>query len=265
MRYVGSKARHAKHILPLMLAGRRPEQCWVEPFVGGGNVITKVEGPRLGADSNRYVVALLKAVRDGWIPPETVTESEYLTIKSSPDDYPEPMVGFVGTQCTFGSKWFDCYAKVGTKGPQRNFAREGRDNLLKQADGLKGVELVAGDYRTLSIPPNSLVYCDPPYDGTLGYAGAGAFDHHTFWDWCDSMVREGHDVFVSEYAAPPHWKCIWERETAGFQSRTERKRPVEKLFTTSRPHVSDAEEDRISDEPYGSFAAGTPATPNSTA
>lgn len=263
MRYVGSKARHAKHILPLMLKDR-VDRTWVEPFVGGGNVIARVDGRRLGADSNRYVVALLTAVRDGWVPPESVSEEHYRAVKADPDKYPAALVGFVGTQCTFGSKWFDCYARTGGRGPDRNFAREGRDNLLKQAPGLQGVELVACDYRALNIPPRSLIYCDPPYAETLGYAGTAAFDHHDFWNWCDSMVRVGHDVFVSEYSAPPHWRCIWERETAGFQSRTERKRPVEKLFSTDRRHVSDAPEECISDRPYGSWAAST-TPPSSTA
>lgn len=49
MKYMGSKARIAKHILPVMLAYRKDDdQLWVEPFVGGGNIIDKVGGNRLG-------------------------------------------------------------------------------------------------------------------------------------------------------------------------------------------------------------------------
>lgn len=44
MKYMGSKRRVAKYILPIMLAERKPDQWWVEPFVGGGNMIDKVEG-----------------------------------------------------------------------------------------------------------------------------------------------------------------------------------------------------------------------------
>ena len=39
---MGSKNRIAKEILPIMLAHRTPEMAWVEPFVGGANVIDKV-------------------------------------------------------------------------------------------------------------------------------------------------------------------------------------------------------------------------------
>jgi len=44
MKYMGSKNRIAKHLLPIMLAERKPDQWWVEPFVGGANMIDKVEG-----------------------------------------------------------------------------------------------------------------------------------------------------------------------------------------------------------------------------
>lgn len=36
MKYVGSKNRHAKEILPIILKDRKPDQWYVEPFVGGG-------------------------------------------------------------------------------------------------------------------------------------------------------------------------------------------------------------------------------------
>ena len=35
MKYMGSKNRIAKYILPIMLKDRKPNQYWVEPFVGG--------------------------------------------------------------------------------------------------------------------------------------------------------------------------------------------------------------------------------------
>ena len=63
MQYVGSKNKIAKHILPIMLAERKPDQCWVEPFVGGANMIDKVEGSRIGNDCHEYLIALLKALQ----------------------------------------------------------------------------------------------------------------------------------------------------------------------------------------------------------
>ena len=59
MKYMGSKNRIAKHILPIMLAECEKQGItkWVEPFVGGANMIDKVEGPRIGNDSNPYLIA----------------------------------------------------------------------------------------------------------------------------------------------------------------------------------------------------------------
>lgn len=46
MVYVGSKARYADEILEIVLKDRKPKQLYIEPFMGGGNVICKVTGPR---------------------------------------------------------------------------------------------------------------------------------------------------------------------------------------------------------------------------
>ena len=47
MKYMGSKARIAKYILPIILKDRKEGQCYVEPFVGGANMIDKVDGQRI--------------------------------------------------------------------------------------------------------------------------------------------------------------------------------------------------------------------------
>lgn len=39
MKYMGSKNRIAKEILPIMLEHRTEDMTWVEPMVGGGNMI----------------------------------------------------------------------------------------------------------------------------------------------------------------------------------------------------------------------------------
>ena len=57
MKYLGSKNRIAKQILPLMIEGRTNE-TWVEPFVGGANIIDKVDGKRIGADKNNVIVKI---------------------------------------------------------------------------------------------------------------------------------------------------------------------------------------------------------------
>lgn len=71
MKYMGSKNRIAKHILPIILQDRKDGQWYVEPFVGGANMIDKVEGNRIGNDIHSYLIALHKAIQLGWKPPIT--------------------------------------------------------------------------------------------------------------------------------------------------------------------------------------------------
>ena len=70
MKYMGSKARHAKELLPIILAGRTEGQWYVEPFVGGANMIDKVDGNRIGADINEYLIEFLSALQKGCVPPQ---------------------------------------------------------------------------------------------------------------------------------------------------------------------------------------------------
>lgn len=85
------------------------------------------------------------------------------------------------------------------------------------------------DYRKLNIPECSVVYCDPPYEGTCGYGME--FDHEEFWDWCRTVASKGNKVFVSEYKAPCDFKCVDEiKKRVRFAQQTAPLR-TEKIFT----------------------------------
>jgi len=227
MQYMGSKNRHAKELLSIILKDRQPGQWYVEPFVGGANMIDKVEGNRIGNDYHPHLIALLKAIADGWEPPTIVSEELYKFAKIS--SVISADIGFIGFCCSFGSKWFGGYArnKIGT-----NYAATNARNLIKQAPNLKGVDFRCGSYLDLDIPNNSIIYCDPPYQGTTKYS-TGGFDYDVFWQWCGDKVDEGHKVFVSEYNAPDDWNCVWQKKvSANFDSGREGGvERVEKLFT----------------------------------
>ena len=68
MKYMGSKSRIAREIVPIMQAeieGGKYD-TYVEPFVGGANVIDKIKCKyRVGFDINRYLTALLQHVQAG--------------------------------------------------------------------------------------------------------------------------------------------------------------------------------------------------------
>lgn len=67
MKYMGSKNRISKDILPIILKDRiSEEQYYVEPFCGGCNLIDKVKGNRIASDNNSYLIALYQAIKDGW-------------------------------------------------------------------------------------------------------------------------------------------------------------------------------------------------------
>ena len=229
MKYLGSKNRIAKQILPIMLEGRTNE-TWVEPFVGGANMIDKVEGNRIGSDKNRYIISLHKALQNGWKPKKNITKEEYVKLKENREDYEDYEVGYYGTQLVFGSVWFGSYRRDNTE--KRDYSFEAYNNVMKQQPKLIGVDFICCDYQDLDIPKNSIIYCDPPYKGSRPYIGENKIIHDEFWEWCRSKVKEGHKVFVSEYNAPNDFKCIWEKEVKSSGNRITDKKltATEKLF-----------------------------------
>jgi len=233
MKYMGSKNRIARYILPIMLKYRTPEMTWVEPFVGGANMIDKVDGKRIGADINEYLIEALILIRD--CPetiPDLITEDDYQ--KASKDRKIDGITGFIGFAMSFGGKWFGGYRRdvSGTKGCINNMktqTRRSKQNAIKQSGKLQGVKFINDSYQDLQIPPNSLIYCDPPYEGTTKYKDG--FDHKDFWQWCRDKSAEGHTVFISEYNAPDDFICLWQKEIVSSLTKdTGSKTGIEKLF-----------------------------------
>lgn len=229
MVYMGSKNRIAKELIPIITKDLKPNQWYVEPFVGGANMIDKIEHPyKLGADNNKYLIALLEAVQNGQELPEYINKDEYIAVKTNKDNYPDWYVGFVGFVSSFRAKFFGGYSGYCTTktGIQRNYIKERINNILKQ--NLDGIKLVCSSYDALDIPANSIIYCDPPYNGTTKYKDS--FDSDAFWQWCRDKAKEGHSVYVSEYNAPEDFKCIWEKQINSNLDGTS-KTATEKLFT----------------------------------
>lgn len=228
MKYMGSKARHAKEILKVIEPYRKEGQVWVEPFVGGANMIDKVTGPRIGADINPYLIDLYNSLQLGWVPPKTLSEAEYNAIKNNKDNYPMYLVAYVGFACSYGAKWFGGYCR--SKKEARDYLGEAFRNVTSQVGGLIGVEFVFSEgYDDVPLPSQSLIYCDPPYAGTTKYKDD--FDSEKFWQWCREKYFEGHTVFVSEYNAPHDWVPIWEKTVnSSLGKDTGSKKATEKLF-----------------------------------
>ena len=227
---MGSKNRIAKEILPIML-NEREERVWVEPFVGGANMIDKVQGQRIGADINPYLIDALIAIRDSVddLPKNNhdFTESDYKQLRKN-DDY--KYKGYAGFAFSYGGKWLGGWSRTDkTSIKQRDYVAESYRNAVNQSPLLQGIELITKNYLDLEIPENSLIYCDPPYEGVTKYKDD--FNHSEFWQWCRNMASKGHIVFVSEYKAPDDFECVWEKEiVSSLTQDTGSKKAVEKLF-----------------------------------
>lgn len=236
MKYMGSKNRIAKYILPIMLEAAELYglKKWVEPMVGGGNIIDKVPSSfeRFGYDVNPHVICALKAIRDSAEDlPESLTESMYRELKGLE---PKPIISWLRFVSSFGGKFEAGYARQ--KGSDEStFAMYGKRNALKQSPLLQGVEFECASYKDLNFE-NCLIYCDPPYRGTSGYE-TEAFDHAHFFEWCRLQARR-NIVFVSEYTAPSDFTVVWEGQikTNFASQRTEATHTAtEKLFHYFNP------------------------------
>lgn len=230
MKYVGSKKRISKDILPILLKNRIEGCYFVDLFMGGCNIIDKVDGNRIANDINPYLVACAEALSNGWLPPKDVSEEMYNTVKCNIDKYDKALVGYMGFQLSYGAKWFDCYRKDNIG--KRNYSVEAYNNVKKQADKLKGVKFYNLDYRAVTLPSNSIIYCDPPYQNTTTYkANKDNFNYSEFWQWCRVKGQEGHVLYISEYNAPDDFECIWQKEILkNLADSKNRDVAIEKLF-----------------------------------
>ena len=224
---MGSKNRIAKYILPIMLKYRKPNQYWVEPFVGGANMIDKVDGKRIGGDNNYYCIEALTSIRDyaNDLPKNNLqfTEEDYKKLRFGYHKFK----GYLGFACSYGGKWLGGWRRdnVGN----RDYVAESYRSAIKQSFKIQGIVLQHSEYNKLDIPKNSLIYCDPPYQHTTKYNSN--FNHDDFWKWCRIQVKNGHTVFVSEYNAPSDFICVWEKQiNSSLTKDTGSKKGMEKLF-----------------------------------
>lgn len=235
MKYMGSKRRIAKHIIPIIIETLTPEQYYVELFCGGCNLIDKINHPlRIANDVNRPLIALWKALQNGWVPPDYINREQYYEIWENQDFFPDELVGFACFCCSFSGKPFSGFAGIHTPdtGVQRNYQLEAKNNVLNQIYKLENVKFYSLSYDQVPIPENSIIYCDPPYKGTTGYRIK--FNHINFWNFCREKSLT-NQIFISEYQAPDDFISIWEGKLKGTLSQNgmynrPAKESTEKLF-----------------------------------
>lgn len=236
MRYLGSKARIIKQITPIITEHLNGENEFVDVFMGGANVISHIDyNKKVGIEYSVYPWAIWNEISMfgvDWIP-QAFDEEDYYDVKKSYKDkdgrYKQSMIGYVGNCLSYGSKWWGGFAKFNPK-KNEDHVKEAYNGIKKQYESFKYIEttrFVRASYDEYDYKPNSVIYCDPPYQSTIGYESS--FDHDKFWNWVREMSKKGHHVYVSEYSAPSDFKCIW-RKVVKEQVGKNINQKVEKLF-----------------------------------
>ena len=194
MQYVGSKRRISKEIVPIIQSYITEDTtAYIEPFVGGANVIDKIQcKKKIGCDVHKQLIALLEqAQKDISVFPDTITEEEYNTVKNNKEGFPDWYQGLVGFTATFGNKYFGGFARG--KGGARDRPKEAINNIKKQSKNLKNINFYNINF--LEIDPllikGCVVYCDIPYKNTTKYNAVNGFNHDKFYDWCKNMKNGG--------------------------------------------------------------------------
>lgn len=66
---------------------------------------------------------------------------------------------------------------------------------MKGLESLESLQISQKSYDEVEIKPNSVIYCDIPYENTMGYK-SGDFDFKKFYDWASNQTEL---VFISSY------------------------------------------------------------------
>ena len=223
----------AKELLKIILHNRKPEQAYIEPFVGGCNMIEHVKGKCIAGDNNKYLIALLKGLQERRSRMYCITKEDfnlaYLDYKNGTNKYFDNYtIGWICYMASFSGKGFHAGYCNTTNG--RNYIAEKVANVMKQRLKLAHISFHHCHYMNLlaNVPDNSIIYCDPPYEGTTGYDKY--FNHEQFWQWCREMKALGHDIYISEYSAPSDFKCVWQKQVKVMLNTNKIRHRVERLY-----------------------------------
>lgn len=238
MKYVGSKNRLAKELIPIIQSYITDDtKGYLEPFVGGANMIDKIScNNKFGCDIHEELIELLKYIQNtNNVLPITITEEEYNKVRLNKDKYEKWYIGFVGFCATFGAKYFGGYARgfKEDKITPRDIPAESIRNIEKQRKNLQNIKFKCCSYDEINKNiKNFVIYCDPPYKGTLKYTTD--FDYDKFYKWCKEMSKN-NIVLISEYWMPEEFECIWEKKTtvridSNKKSKDKKMERTEKLF-----------------------------------
>lgn len=235
MKYMGSKSRVKKSIIPILqnIIDKNNINVFLDLFCGGCNIVDSIKcKTRVANDNSTPLIELFKYLQNGHKLLDTVSKEFYDDVRSNDktDKYPEWIKGNVGFLASYNGRYFDGgYAKSGyEKGKFRNYYQESKNNIEKQMLYLEDVLFVNKDYREFK-GKGVLIYCDIPYKNTKQYNTSKHFNHTEFWEW----VRENSKnniIVVSELQAPEDFICIWEQDVLRSIKAKGKSLATERLF-----------------------------------
>lgn len=236
MRYVGSKNKLSKELVPIIQSYITKEtKGYLEPFVGGANVIDKIQCKnKIGYDVHEELIELLKYIQNfSELLPERILEDRYIEVKDNKEKFEKWYVGLVGFCASFGAKFFGGYARDSRDDNSGKWSAGAIKNLKKQAPKLKNIKFECRDFRSINKNDfkNYVIYCDIPYKGTTKYK-TEKFPYDEFYEWVKEMSIH-NTVLISEYNMPEEFECIWEKEVKVNldSNRGKANKRIEKLFT----------------------------------
>lgn len=247
MVYMGSKNKLANKIVPILqnIIDENGIKLYIEPFVGGANIIDKIKcHTKIGIDKNYPLIALHEqAQKDFSIIPEHGSpewwykakdiyrktkgnRKEILTINE--------MEGWeIGAIAFFGSFSNGGFSRGYAKNKDgRDYYNEAYRNFKTQVESplYKDIIFLNHDYREGVAVEPALIYCDPPYQNTkpYGYKFETEFDYDEYWNWVREM-SEDNIVICSEQNFPDDFEIIWEQEVKRGCSKNNQFKATEKL------------------------------------
>lgn len=234
MKYMGSKSKIAKHIVPIIQSYiyQSNSKAYWEPFCGGCNVIEHIDAKKkFASDNNRYLIELMRHLNDLEFLPRRLSKEQYVRVrdcyKGINNLYPDWYVGAIGFLGSYNGRFFD--GGYAAPAGSRDYYDESRRNLMKQRDKLNDVEFVCNDYLDWYNIRHWIIYCDPPYRGVKKYRSSVDFDHDIFWDWVRERSKDNL-VLVSEASAPPDFQVVWEQPVIRTIDAKNKKTAIERLF-----------------------------------
>jgi len=244
MKYMGGKSRIAKHILQQIEKNVNVAEFdwWVEPFVGGGGMIDKVEWgniSRMGSDLSKECILALTYIKNIENEVDFPKNNQEFTEETYHEQKKQVKNGeltglncYTGYALSYGGQWYGGWCRDRKSRKGRDDIAEAYGAAKKQSKALQTVDLRIGSYLDLVIPEKSIVYCDIPYKSTTKYTtnSKNLFNYEQFYQWCIDN-RTKHRIFVSEYFMPSEFVCIWEKEIASSLGKnTGAVQGLEKLY-----------------------------------